>query len=654
MPVQSSTDRIDYAGNGATTAFAIPFYFLDPTQLEVILTDNTNPANPVVTTWTLNSQYTVAGALVSSGGTLTAATAPTSTQVLTILRDVPLTQLSLFLPNDPLPAATLNNALDQLTMIAQQQQEQLSRAISFPATPAAPDALLPTPVSGSVLGWVSGAWAWLSGASVTLAANLLTAATGMGTSLVNYLAPFTGAGGRLLNAKLAETVSVTDFGADPTGATSSTTAFVNALASGKRVYVPAGTFNVSSALTLSLGHKIFGESRYVSEIVFTGATNGLIMNVHSCIEDLRLIGGSTMTAANGVLCFGSSGLPAAYRSQVHRCIIGGTSTSLGDSVTTRCGGQAILGGPQSYLASFKDCYLFNAQSGYYNPYTGSQTNNALVFTSCEFQDNKIGAVLATNFAVKFDQCTFEGNDQEGLILGQCNGMALDGVYFEGNNTTANSPYKCDLYIGVANGMVGAGCPIGYAVSLKNAYFTPGLNAQHVIYVEHHGGVDLESFFVTTGGAPINDVVYFTGNANEYGKVTGLYSQFGGASTPAIVTNGAPVIIEDCQWPTFAGQGQYQASLVNSMSGTTASLTNSSAAALFTPALGTAYLVTVANTAGAASPVGSFLVSAQASGGLTITTLGATGCSLSNLSGLLKVVNSSGSTMTLTWSALRVQ
>jgi hypothetical protein len=45
-----------------------------------------------------------------------------------------------------------------------------------------------------------------------------------------------------VKAKLQEAVSVLDFGADNTGATSSTTPFANALLSGLNVYVPVGTY----------------------------------------------------------------------------------------------------------------------------------------------------------------------------------------------------------------------------------------------------------------------------------------------------------------------------------------------------------------------------------------------------------------------------
>jgi hypothetical protein len=60
----------------------------------------------------------------------------------------------------------------------------------------------------------------------------------------------TGAVNRAINLKLAETVSVTDFGADPTGVADSATAFNNALAASKAVFVPTGTYKLLSTITL--------------------------------------------------------------------------------------------------------------------------------------------------------------------------------------------------------------------------------------------------------------------------------------------------------------------------------------------------------------------------------------------------------------------
>ena len=129
MTVQTTTLRADYTGNGTTTAFTVPFYFLDPTHIVVY---RTQISTGVITTLALTTDYTVTGAGVGTGGTATMTVAPTTDQQISILRNVPQTQLTHYVPNDPFPSASHENALDQLTMEVQQMQEQLNRTAQLP------------------------------------------------------------------------------------------------------------------------------------------------------------------------------------------------------------------------------------------------------------------------------------------------------------------------------------------------------------------------------------------------------------------------------------------------------------------------------------------------------------------------------------------
>lgn len=154
MTVQTTTSRADYTGNGITTAFTVPFYFLDNTHITVL---RTQISTGVITTLTLTTDYTVTGAGVSAGGTVTMISAPTTDQKVSILRNVPLTQLVHYVPNDPFPAATHEQALDQLTMETQQLNEAVSRALVLPAnTPSGTvSSSLPTPSASKLIGWNS-------------------------------------------------------------------------------------------------------------------------------------------------------------------------------------------------------------------------------------------------------------------------------------------------------------------------------------------------------------------------------------------------------------------------------------------------------------------------------------------------------------------
>ena len=133
MTVSTTTLRNDYTGNGVTTAFTIGFRFLDNAHIKVI---RTVISTGVSSTLAITTDYTVAGAGGASGGTLTMLIAPTSGHRISILRNVPLTQLTDYVANDAFPAESHETALDKLTMIDQQYQERVDRSFKYPENEA--------------------------------------------------------------------------------------------------------------------------------------------------------------------------------------------------------------------------------------------------------------------------------------------------------------------------------------------------------------------------------------------------------------------------------------------------------------------------------------------------------------------------------------
>ena len=117
MTVSSSTSSVSYSGNGATTGFSYTFKIFDDSDLVVSLKDN---ATGVSTTQTLTTDYTVSGAGTNSGGRVTFVTAPASGKTVIIRRELPFTQETDYVENDPFPAQAHEDALDKLTMLTQQ------------------------------------------------------------------------------------------------------------------------------------------------------------------------------------------------------------------------------------------------------------------------------------------------------------------------------------------------------------------------------------------------------------------------------------------------------------------------------------------------------------------------------------------------------
>jgi len=114
-----------YSGNGSTTVFAYDFLILDEGDIVVTLTDSSG----IETVQTITTHYTVSGVGETSGGNVTMVTAPASGEKLTLSRSTEISQLTDLQNRKAVDPETLEDALDRLTLINQDQNEVLSRAV---------------------------------------------------------------------------------------------------------------------------------------------------------------------------------------------------------------------------------------------------------------------------------------------------------------------------------------------------------------------------------------------------------------------------------------------------------------------------------------------------------------------------------------------
>jgi hypothetical protein len=134
MTVSTVETRKTYNGNGTTDEFATPYFLVDA-DLAVYVDG---------TLQTITTHYTVAGAGVAGGGTVTFVTPPsTGTGNVVIIRDPALTQLLDLVENDSNPAETREQAFDKLTMIAQRLADRTDRVVRLSDTDTATDIVLP-------------------------------------------------------------------------------------------------------------------------------------------------------------------------------------------------------------------------------------------------------------------------------------------------------------------------------------------------------------------------------------------------------------------------------------------------------------------------------------------------------------------------------
>jgi len=117
-----------YSGDGATVAFPYPYRFLTDDSLVVTLLDAASAETLLV----LGTDYTVVNNGDETGGTVTFAVPPAVGETIIISRETGLTQDVDYTPGDRFPAEVHEQAIDKLTMLAQEREAALVRTMRVP------------------------------------------------------------------------------------------------------------------------------------------------------------------------------------------------------------------------------------------------------------------------------------------------------------------------------------------------------------------------------------------------------------------------------------------------------------------------------------------------------------------------------------------
>jgi hypothetical protein len=118
--INDTAPRAQYTATSGQTAFTVSFEFFANSDLKVYRNS---------TLLTLTTNYTVTGAGVTGGGTVTLVTGATAGDIVTIVRDVPVARTSDFPTSGPFNIEALNTDLDRLTAMVQQQETLDSRSL---------------------------------------------------------------------------------------------------------------------------------------------------------------------------------------------------------------------------------------------------------------------------------------------------------------------------------------------------------------------------------------------------------------------------------------------------------------------------------------------------------------------------------------------
>lgn len=245
MTLTSELVRVDYAADGTTIYFPVPFTFYGPDELVLYQRD----AYLTQTTLQRGTHYTVLGGSGSTG-TVVAVASPAAGLVWSIVRDTAATQQVGFNNADPLPAATLERALDRLTAQVQEIQGQLARTLRASPGEQAEVTELPNPLTRA-----NGALTFDAAGNPTVSTLVASGTVAVSAAMQPVLNAATLAVGRSTLGARVHVDAVADYSADNTGTADAATAIQNAInsLSAGAVYLRPGTYKVGSDITMKPG-----------------------------------------------------------------------------------------------------------------------------------------------------------------------------------------------------------------------------------------------------------------------------------------------------------------------------------------------------------------------------------------------------------------
>ncbi len=157
MTVENIQNKMPPLQMGTTTQYPFTFAVLlqDPTEEEalkaikarVLLADGSEVE------LVYETDYTVELNTNRIGGTVTVKNARTSTDYITIFREYEQTQEVDYRDFNSAPAETFEQCFDKLTMLSQQQQEQIDRSLKFSVSSTSINPSLPEPIANNTLIW---------------------------------------------------------------------------------------------------------------------------------------------------------------------------------------------------------------------------------------------------------------------------------------------------------------------------------------------------------------------------------------------------------------------------------------------------------------------------------------------------------------------
>jgi hypothetical protein len=310
-----------------------------------------------------------------------------------------------------------------------------------------------------------------------------------------------------------ELANILDYGADSTGAASSSAALDAAIASGKSVYVPAGTYKLTAMSTLTSGVCIYGEGPLRSRFICDVASNtGVFLRMsggNNIVEKVAFEGNSTANGtairmANSANEYTFTGWMTVRDVHIKGIKVGLDMNNVFSVLVDNCRIYSNYRGVRivpSYSASadsgyfttvtLNKCYI-NQNTDYGLAASPTIVSHSLVLRDCVIEDNTGTASAHQSSISKVDpfvveNCYFELKPAiPALLLDQCV-TTIHGIYLNGTGginlgSSSNTLYVIDAAIGASTDAIYANGTSLQQIQVVNSSFgTCTLNATRLLF-----------------------------------------------------------------------------------------------------------------------------------------------------------------------------
>lgn len=448
MAVTQQTPRnVSTAAPGATV-FPYNFRILDKADLLVTVDG---------TARTVDVHYTVSGVGAAGGGNVTFLSPLAGGETVLRKRAMPLARLTDYQNLGDLRSPTLNNDQDAPVMMIQQLDEAIGRALRIRENfIGALDLTFPDPESSKLIGWNVAGDALRNvdptgPGDLTLRSDLADPAVGGG--IVSFVQSGANATPRTTLDKGREWVSIADFGGAPgASATVNATALQRALATGKSVYLPGGSYALAGAVVTLNNQAILGMGGARVTVQGGGAGIHVASMFRSKIEGIRFVGSGYDAGQTGLR------VDAHDLSSVVGCTAEalGTGFSIGPKVRRTWHGNPVQG---NYAPStFSDCKAYVCSTGFHAVDLAEYTT----LDNCEAFACRVAGFFIEAGNVPLVNCNATGNEINFWIKGNGNnpGPLTNPDHSGMFGCSANHANACGVYLdGISHSYLLTGCNV---------------------------------------------------------------------------------------------------------------------------------------------------------------------------------------------------